>query len=256
MSAVTVVPWWTGSWTLAGAAAATALLVVRSIRRTRRLRLRRVRDDAWLVDSPPSSARRRLIVSAVTAVAALIATTVSGPFAVIAVVVAPLTVRSWRRVRASRSVLAEARRQLPDAVDVIVLGIRAGLTPATAFAELSHALPPQLASYFAEASLLHRHGERFADALTVLRAAPGDMLRPLATALARAERYGEPLAPVLDRLADEARRERRRQSETSARQLPVRMCFPLACCTLPAFVLLTIVPLLAGTLTSIRGNLP
>ena len=139
---------------------------------------------------------------------------------------------------------------------MIVLGIRAGLTPVHAFAELGPTLPPLLAAHFAAVTVRHQHGERFADALDALHEAPEDMLRPLATALARAERYGEPLAPVLDRLADESRRSRRRQAEASARQLPVRMCFPLACCTLPAFVLLTIVPLLAGTFTSIRGNVP
>jgi tight adherence protein C len=61
---------------------------------------------------------------------------------------------------------------------------------------------------------------------------------------------------VLDRLADEARRHRRRLADASARELPVRLAVPLVSCTLPAFVLLTIAPVLAGALSSLRSSLP
>jgi tight adherence protein C len=181
---------------------------------------------------------------------------VLGPTLSVVVLLTGITLRKWHMLRRSRLAVDGAQRQLPDAIDMLVLGIRAGLTPAQAFVELGRLLPLPIGSHVAEVVRRYSTGERFADALTALHSAPQSMLRPLATALARAERYGEPLAPVLDRLSDEARRERRRQAESSARQLPVRMCFPLACCTLPAFVILTIVPLLAGTLSSIRGTAP
>jgi pilus assembly protein TadC len=84
----------------------------------------------------------------------------------------------------------------------------------------------------------------------------GQIAQPLADALALADRYGTPLPPVIDRLADEARAQRRRNSEAAARQLPVRLAFPLVGCTLPSFVLLTIVPLMAGALSSLRGLMP
>ena len=59
-----------------------------------------------------------------------------------------------------------------------------------------------------------------------------------------------PIAPVLERLAEEARSERRRAADAAARQLPVRLAAPLVVCTLPAFVLLAIVPLLIGAFSS------
>jgi tight adherence protein C len=44
----------------------------------------------------------------------------------------------------------------------------------------------------------------------------------------------------------EARLIRRRASEVAARRLPVQLLFPLVLCTLPAFGLLTVVPLLVS----------
>jgi pilus assembly protein TadC len=59
------------------------------------------------------------------------------------------------------------------------------------------------------------------------------------------------LALPLERVAEQARDVRRRHAEESARRVPVQLLFPLVACVLPAFVLLTVVPLLAGTLRSL-----
>ena len=58
------------------------------------------------------------------------------------------------------------------------------------------------------------------------------------------------------RLAAEARLERRRAAEATARRVPVKLLFPLVLCTLPAFALLTVVPLqlLAYHAAVIRGH--
>jgi len=58
--------------------------------------------------------------------------------------------------------------------------------------------------------------------------------------LAGAERYGTPLLPALDRLALDARLDRRRRAEEAARRVPVKLLFPLVLCVLPAFGLLTV----------------
>ena len=77
-----------------------------------------------------------------------------------------------------------------------------------------------------------------------------DAVRPLVDALVAAERYGAPLAAALDRVADDARTTRRRQREEAARRVPVKLLFPLVFCTLPAFALLTVVPVLLRSLPS------
>jgi tight adherence protein C len=70
--------------------------------------------------------------------------------------------------------------------------------------------------------------------------------------LVGAERYGTPLLPGLDRLAVDARLDRRRRAEEAARRVPVKLLFPLVLCVLPAFGLLTMTPLLAGALDALR----
>jgi hypothetical protein len=72
------------------------------------------------------------------------------------------------------------------------------------------------------------------------RRAPG--ARALADTLRTSTRLGSPAAPALARLASEVRADLRRRAEARARTVPVRLCFPLVGCILPAFALLTVVP--------------
>lgn len=149
-----------------------------------------------------------------------------------------------RRVRA-------IERELPDAIELIVLAVRAGHLPCAAVRTALPFMGTGVHPAFEQVVLRVERGERFADALTVLDLELGPVAAPLAHHLAAAERDGLPLAPVLDRLAADARAQRRRVAEARARQLPVRMALPLTLCTLPAFVLMALVPLLLSALRSL-----
>jgi len=76
-------------------------------------------------------------------------------------------------------------------------------------------------------------------------------VRPLVTVLVAAHADGVPVADALARLADEQRTARRRAAEARARQVPIRMLFPLVGCTLPAFVLVTVVPPVVSALADL-----
>ena len=147
----------------------------------------------------------------------------------------------------------ELERAFPDFVDLLVLTVRAGLTPLHAIDALSASIETPLGEALHAVVQLVAHGHRFADAIGELPRQLGGIAQPLADALALCDRYGTPLAPTLDRLADEARAQRRRTADAAARQLPIRLSFPLVGCTLPSFVLLTIVPLMAGAVSSLQG---
>jgi len=95
-------------------------------------------------------------------------------------------------------------------------------------------------------------GRRLAEALDDVPARAGESVRPLVAALVASERYGAPLAAGLERLAGEVRRDRRRKAEEAARRIPVKLLFPLVGCTLPAFALLTVAPLIAGAVRSLH----
>jgi Flp pilus assembly protein TadB len=179
---------------------------------------------------------------------------VVGPFGLVVVAAGAFVWRRWQRLRRRRQARRAMEEAVPDLIDLLVVTVRAGFTPALAFELLADLAAAPLREGIVDV-VRHRHaGERFADALAALPARCGPALEPLSASLARVERYGEPLAPVLERLADEARDRRRHAAEAAARVLPVRLCFPLVCCTLPAFVLLAIVPLLGGAFSSLRAG--
>ena len=156
----------------------------------------------------------------------------------------------------SRWSTTQLRRQidhsLPDAIDLVVLAVRSGLLPAAALRVVHPHFHLALRAASAEVLAAVDRGERFADALPVLVQRLGPALHPLVDGFVAADRDGLPLAPVLERLAADARAHRRRQVDTMARQLPVRLAVPLVVCTLPAFVLLAVVPLLLAAFASLH----
>lgn len=163
-------------------------------------------------------------------------------------------------MRPARAVARRARRRgielLPDLVELIVIAVRAGATPTAALALVAPYAPAPLRPALAEAQHRLRRGQRLGDALPVLVELLGTEATVFVDALVTADRYGLPLAPVLDRLADDIRGERRRRAEAQARTLPVKLAFPLVVCTLPSFVLLAIVPALLGAVSTLRGSAP
>ncbi|MGP3962867.1 type II secretion system F family protein [Nonomuraea sp. 3N208] len=76
-------------------------------------------------------------------------------------------------------------------------------------------------------------------------------LGQLSRAMTRAAQSGAPVADVLTRLADDAREAIRAASVASARRVGVKAVAPLGLCFLPAFVLLGIIPVIAGLASTI-----
>jgi Flp pilus assembly protein TadB len=202
-------------------------------------------------DRRATGPRRRLGAAAALVVTAALLALVWPPLAILALAMAWLWPR-WTRRRAARRQRLAIQRGLPDIVDLLVVAIGAGLTPTLAVDHLAGLAPAPFGAAFAAVGHRVRRGQRLADALDELPAQLGDDVGPVARTIASAERYGTPLGPALDALGHEARRDRRRLAEEAARTLPVKLCFPLVGCILPAFVLLTIAPLVAGALRSLH----
>jgi pilus assembly protein TadC len=72
--------------------------------------------------------------------------------------------------------------------------------------------------------------------------------------MTRAALSGAPVADVLSRLADDARREVRASSTAAARRVGVQAVAPLGLCFLPAFVFLGIIPVVAGLAGQVFGD--
>lgn len=185
------------------------------------------------------------------------ATLVAVPLAVVAPPLSPLpavwatlapSLAARRQTRAHDAAVVD---QLPDVVDLVALTTSAGLPVAAAFAAIGSRPGGPVGAGLAAAAAHAGRGGTTAEALALLARTAGPAARPFVDALAEHDRYGTPLRPALERVAIEARLRRRRQAEEAARRLPVTLLFPLVLTTLPAFVLLTVIPLLAGSFGSL-----
>lgn len=193
----------------------------------------------------------RRVGTAIGLAAAAVVALVLWPPLALSLVAGIALARRWRALRRQRARQAEIVDTLPEVVDLVGLAATAGLTVPLMVRTLAQRAPPPFAAAFAAVVGRSARGWRLADALAELPEQLGDPVRPLTAALVATERYGVALLPALDHLAYDARRERRRRAEAAARRLPIRLSFPLVCCILPAFGLLTIAPLLAGALRSL-----
>lgn len=152
-----------------------------------------------------------------------------------------------RQRRYEAAVVAE----LPAIVDLLSLALSSTGSVQLAVRAVADSGSGPVAAALVEAVTRVDAGHRLTSALEHACAPLGPPARPLVRSLVGAERYGVPLGSALDRLGHEARRRHRRQVESAARRVPVRLLAPLALCMLPAFTLLTIVPVLARTLTNL-----
>lgn len=201
----------------------------------------------------PRARSRRLGTPARWVVSPLIALLVfEAPIIGVAAAGLLVTGRRWSAARRATRIARQVATDFPNALDLLVLTIRAGYLPAQAVIEIVPFLPASICGGFAAVERALNDGARFADALRQLSIHLGDIARPLVDSLSSTDRYGLPLAPVLERLSFEAHQQRRREADISARELPVRMAMPLVLCTLPSFVLVAIVPLLLGALSSLH----
>lgn len=162
------------------------------------------------------------------------------PLAAVAVVV----LRRRAGLAADRRLDAEAE-VLASFAHLLRIALAAGLSPAAAVIAAQGHLRSRVtdAGLAALARELAR-GRPFA-AASADWAGRHPSVGELAAVLGGADRTGAAVGASLVRLAASLRRRRRRAAERRARRLPVSMLLPLVVCILPAFVLVTVVPLVA-----------
>jgi Flp pilus assembly protein TadB len=166
----------------------------------------------------------------------------------VAVVVVVLVARVRRPRRRAAQQQRAIDQAVPDVVEVAATAVAAGATVPLVVQALAEWSPAVQREAWRVAHRLVVDGARCAEALAGVADSLGDGVRPLVAVLTAALDDGVALLPSLDRLAAEARADRRRRSEAAARRLAVRLAFPVVCCTLPAFALLTVAPLLGAAL--------
>ena len=152
-------------------------------------------------------------------------------------------------VRRRRERLAAA---VPQVVDLMAACLGAGLSPSAALEHVAAAVGAPAADELAAVLARLRLG---VDPATVWRdLARHPQLGGLGRALARAVESGASVADAMQRLSGDLRRTARSDVESRARAVGVKAAVPLGVCLLPAFVLVGVVPLVAGAVGVLAGR--
>jgi tight adherence protein C len=154
--------------------------------------------------------------------------------------------------RAARRRQALVEREVPVLLDLLAVAATAGLGGQLALRRAAEAVDGPLAE--ALGVMLRRVdlGGRWREELVAV-AGRLDLpdLRRAVSVLTRSEVIGSTYVDALAEIARDSRETRRAAATERARKAPVKMLFPLVFLVLPAFLLLTVVPVLVTTLRSI-----
>jgi tight adherence protein C len=142
----------------------------------------------------------------------------------------------------------EIRNGLPDALDLLIVTLEAGLALDQAMLKCSEDLAiayPALAEEFRLINIETRAGKPRLEALKNFAARTQvDDVRALVAMLVQTDRFGTSVAQSLRTHAEESRIKRRQRAEEKAAKLSVKLIFPLVFFLLPAFFVVATGPAL------------
>lgn len=153
----------------------------------------------------------------------------------------------WIGMR-TRSLQDQYRNGFPDALDLLVVCVEAGLSLDAAInrvgQEIGHA-QPAIADNFAMMALELRAGGSRADALRNMSERMGiDEVRSMVTLLLQSEELGTSVADALRLYADDMRTMRMLRAETKAHALPVKLALPLGFFVFPTMLIVILLPVM------------
>ena len=147
-------------------------------------------------------------------------------------------------------------RAIPDALDLLVVCLEAGVSLDAAMLRVSRELEvghPAMAAEMTGVTRRVAAGLPREEALRGLHVRSGlDELRSLAAVMVQAERWGTALARVLRVHAEGVRTERRQKAEKAAQEASVKMIFPIVLFLLPAFFTVVLGPAILSIRTTLK----
>ena len=173
-------------------------------------------------------------------------------FAAMGYVIPLLVVRRKARDRQKEITLA-----LPDALDLLVVCVEAGLGLNQAFVRVAEEIHPLSRAMSQELHLLNleiRAGKPRDESLRNLHERTGvDDIRTLALMLIQADRFGTSVANALRVHSDTLRDKRRQRAEEAAAKTAIKLIFPLVLCIFPAMFVVLVGPGFIQITEALRG---
>lgn len=158
----------------------------------------------------------------------------------------------WREAAASRPSIASAETTLDvaTAIDLLALALMSGVPMTTALAAVADQSEPVVRSQLRQVIAALQWG---VDETKAWQGLP-PVWRPAADALALAARVGIPAAGLLREAAAAFRRDERQLLQERTARLSVLIVLPLGGCFLPAFAVLTVLPVVAVIARSVLAG--
>jgi tight adherence protein C len=165
--------------------------------------------------------------------------------------------RAYLRIR-GRARQKQIQQHLPDAVDLLVVSIEAGLGLNQALVrvatEITH-FSPAIADELMEMNMSIRAGVEREQALRDLaERVPTTDMRSLTGMLIQAERFGSSITQGLRVYSDTSRTKRRQKAEELAAKATVKLIFPLVFCMFPTLFVVILGPLLITVVRSLASG--
>jgi tight adherence protein C len=149
-----------------------------------------------------------------------------------------------RRVRQRKHEIARA---LPDALDMLTIGVEAGLAFESALLRVAEQWQNALTEEFRQAVREMRLGSAREEALQRMADRSGvESLGTFVAVLVQSTRLGVSIAQILHTQAAQMRVKRRQRAEEQARQASVKMVFPLVFLIFPAIFVIVLGPSVPG----------
>jgi len=156
------------------------------------------------------------------------------------------------RVRArQKAILLE----LPDALDLLTISVRAGLAFDAALGKVVEKMKGPLVDEFRRALAEVRVGKSRREALRDI--VPRTEVQPLTNfvgAIIQAEQLGVSISKVLQVQSEQLRIERRQRAEEQAAKAPIKMLFPLVGCIFPSLFVVILGPAIILIITNLVIN--
>ena len=145
------------------------------------------------------------------------------------------------------------RRSVPDALDLMVVCVEAGVSLDAAILRVAREIRLAHTDLSHELSVVNRKTNagipRDAALRSLWQRTGVEELRTLVSSMIQSEKWGTSIATVLRVSADTLRRKRRQVAEKKAKQAPLKMTFPLVLFILPALFIVIMGPALVQVIT-------
>ncbi|HYN69573.1 MAG TPA: type II secretion system F family protein [Candidatus Eisenbacteria bacterium] len=136
-------------------------------------------------------------------------------------------------------------RQIPDALDLLTISVRAGLGFDAALGKVVEKMDGPVIDEFRRALAEVRVGKARRDALRdIIARTEVPALTSFIGAIIQAEQLGVAISKVLQIQSEQLRIERRQRAEEAAAKAPIKMLFPLVGCIFPSLFVVILGPAL------------